>query len=767
MAAVSVQDLRPSSQDTSAFYLANIYQLLADPNVSRASILATPAQPPPFSPPKYAIWVNSFWFLSLVMSLTCALLATMLQQWSRQYVTNTQPPRYSPHERAPIRAFFAHGVEKFHLPSSVEVLPTLLHLSLFLFFSGLAIYLFNINHTVFSVVVWWVGLAGAIYGCITVMPIFRHDSPYYAPLSSSTWLFYNGILYVFLQICGLLRRLFSFIRDCLCPPRNLYFRSTSPDDTEKKIADRRKSLRGMRKTIQETGSELGLWIARRILTWTIHSLHEDTDIEQFFETIPGLYSSPAVGASTQPVFAELHMTLEEAVTGFLHRTLTSNSVIEVKTRRVISCAKAVDIIGLSDATTMSILEDVFEYGVDVLRSVEIGRSLRSSGDGLCAPGIIAGFIANVQERERDYRWIALAKRQLGVSEEKLRDYLAHGDSVLLANLTHITRLLFRACLKDIKGMTFCLYYILPLISNFDIRHALPGLQHDFCDLWNEITRKAQNDLTFCIALHILRPIRHLYIALHQGTDAAPTAFNASTSDDAIVLLSGSSYPLCNIPGHHPVSATGENAHSPTDTSPTHPPCNTPSSLTAEHVAEELSLHHAVDATPTVELFPCTPQPPVDAENSHSAAISFDIITQDPTDTPYTLFATSNSESDPLPASTAFTPTPHPPSSNTIDTPLSSFPAPVSSDTLPENPQSSLASPECLIDQAIAVPGLLPSTSATAIALTSSQQGTSVSYPSDIDRATELSNNVEVPQPSAMSAPDIDTASFSRDVDCPE
>ncbi|KAH9972272.1 hypothetical protein BGW80DRAFT_1227651 [Lactifluus volemus] len=192
---VSIQDLKPNSQDTSAFYLANIYQLLADPNVSRASILASPVQPPPFSPSKSAIWVNSLWFLSLVIALTCALLATLLQQWARRYVTITQPPRYSPHKRAPIRAFFANGVEKFHLPWSVEALPTLLHLALFLFFIGLAIYLFNINHTVFSVVVWWVGLAGGVYGCITLMPIFWHDSPYYAPLSSSAWFLYAGIQY--------------------------------------------------------------------------------------------------------------------------------------------------------------------------------------------------------------------------------------------------------------------------------------------------------------------------------------------------------------------------------------------------------------------------------------------------------------------------------------------------------------------------------------------------------------------------------------------
>ncbi|KAH9972361.1 hypothetical protein BGW80DRAFT_1173424 [Lactifluus volemus] len=203
---VSVQDLKPNPQDTSAFYLGNIYQLLADPNISRASILATQVQPPVFSPPKSAVLVNSLWFLSLVISMTSALLATMLQQWARRFLTITQPPLYSPHKRASIRAFFANGVEKFHLPSSVEALPALLHLSLFLFFTGLAIYLFNINHTVFSVVVWWVGLAGGVYGCVTLMPIFWHNSPYYSPLSSSAWIFFNFTSSAIRRILYLLSR---------------------------------------------------------------------------------------------------------------------------------------------------------------------------------------------------------------------------------------------------------------------------------------------------------------------------------------------------------------------------------------------------------------------------------------------------------------------------------------------------------------------------------------------------------------------------------
>jgi Family of unknown function (DUF6535) len=245
--------------------------------MSRASILATPAQPPPFSPPRSAVLVNSLWFLSLVISLTCALLATMLQQWARRYVTITQPPRYSPHKRAPIHAFFANGVDKFHLSWSVEALPALLHLSLFLFFSGLVLFLFNINHTVFSVVIWWVGLAGAIYGCITLMPIFWNDSPFYSPLSSSAWFFYTSIRYT-------VSRLDYFLWDHRCKS----IPSTWP------AMYRRQLSWGMTKAVQDAGSKMSVEITSRILTWTIHALDEDKDIEQFLKTIPDFCVSDVV-----------------------------------------------------------------------------------------------------------------------------------------------------------------------------------------------------------------------------------------------------------------------------------------------------------------------------------------------------------------------------------------------------------------------------------------------------------------------------------------
>jgi Family of unknown function (DUF6535) len=181
---VSIQDLRPNSQDTSAFYLANIYQVLADPTKPQTSIPSSLATPPPFSPPRYAIWVNSLWFLSFIISVFCALLATLLQQWARRYLENTQPARCSPEKRARLRSFFAGGVDKMMVSWAVGSLSILVHLSLFLFFSGLIIFLHNVNHDVYLPIIWCLGIFLTVYGCFTIMPMFLPESPYNTPLTT-------------------------------------------------------------------------------------------------------------------------------------------------------------------------------------------------------------------------------------------------------------------------------------------------------------------------------------------------------------------------------------------------------------------------------------------------------------------------------------------------------------------------------------------------------------------------------------------------------
>ncbi|KAH9970867.1 hypothetical protein BGW80DRAFT_528818 [Lactifluus volemus] len=626
-AAVSIQDLRPNPQDTSAFYLSNIYQLLADPNISRASILATPAQPPPFSPPTYAIWVNSLWFLSLAISLTGALLATLLQQWARRYIAVTHLPRYSPHKRARVRAFFVNGVERLHLPRAVETLPTLLHLSLFLFFSGLLIFLFNINHTAFSLVAWWIGLSGGVYGCITLMPIFCHDSPYYAPLSSTAWFLYNGISYGVFRILKPL--LFYF---------NLKFSSAVHHHFWRLYTTyRHRTLWGIVKTAQETAWKPSGKIDGNILKWIFDSLDEDRELETFCEGIPGFCSSKVVNEPRE-VFGKLDtMSLNAVFRGFLGRTCSSSLLSEGdKERRIGLCMQAVDALDLQFPClgVFSTYLDEQDMG-EVFRFVEMGHSLRSrcrnSDDRTSFPAqsMVAGIVASVPER--DDRWKALVKAHLGISDGVLQDYLAHGDSVLLANLIYFIRQLFRYYDKNLGSYIPFPDRIVKMISKFEIRNTLPGLKHDFCALWNSITREAHENQSLIISDRILRPIRHHYIALHQGTDSAPTAFDADTVDYE-VLRQPSSYPLCHVPGHHSHGPTGH----PTITSPSShhlDPILSGSSRTASDVSSSTTDHSPIHLEEHSSLCDGHSRP-VSVGNDYFATTSPDLATTEAhTDTP--------------------------------------------------------------------------------------------------------------------------------------
>ena len=324
LAAVSVQDLKPNPQETSAFYLENIYQFLVDANLSSA-VLSTRVKPPIFVPPRSAVWVNALWFLSLVISLTCALLATLLKQWAHRYINITQPPRYRPHKRARIRAFIAEGVEKLHLPWAVEALPALLHLSLFLFFAGLLVYLSNIHHTVFNATVWWVGLSVGGYTCITFIPIFRHDSPYYAPLSTSVWFLCYWMAYVALQT-----RYFIQIR-CLHFPDAPILRALKDRHLEVLLG-------GIGKYIEDTAWELSEEIDCRIFEWTLDALDEDHELEQFFEGIPGLYESKVI---EDPEIVLGPVKTINSLGTFFHRTENLNLASKsVKQRRVVICLRA-------------------------------------------------------------------------------------------------------------------------------------------------------------------------------------------------------------------------------------------------------------------------------------------------------------------------------------------------------------------------------------------------------------------------------------------
>jgi len=525
---VTVLDLKPSSQD--AFYLNNMQQLLADPNISRASI---PSQPPPFSPPVSAIWANVLLFLSLLISLTCALLATLLNQWARRYVGFTQQPGCSPHKRARVRAFFYQGVDKCHVPLVVEALPALLHLSICLFFAGLIVWLFSISQLVFRAVVSWSVLCAVLYLWFTFLPIFWPNSPCYAPLSPIIWWLYTGMSYVVLNVLS-----------------SSMFGASCRFDTLKKDYRNRISD-GIGKTAEKFASKLSPEIDVRILISTLDGLGEDSARAKFFEAIPGFFNSERVKLLQDHLFEEFRIKFRPALTRFLDRTLSSHLVLEsVKSSQLIVCLDAAHEV-LGPAEVSQILCDILSgRWRDLLQSVEMAHSLRRWSESTNEKSThYAHFILRiviqvvVGVRERNDHWISLVVDEFGVPGQVLRANINHGDSLSLSLLVHITR-------RAIRSGSWT-PFILSSLTDFDICNTLPELQRDFCSLWNELVQKAWKDGPDSTALKILREIRHAYIGLHQGTEAAPTAFSAHTNHFNPVLAQLSSYRSCNIPNHRP------------------------------------------------------------------------------------------------------------------------------------------------------------------------------------------------------------------------
>ncbi|KAK0431807.1 hypothetical protein EV421DRAFT_1720129, partial [Armillaria borealis] len=95
-----------------------------------------------FSPSLSDIWVNGLWFTSLTLSLITALATVLVKQWLNQYISIISDS--SPRERGRIRHYRFMGLEKWHVPMIIGLLPVLLHMSLGLFFAGLCIYLFSL-----------------------------------------------------------------------------------------------------------------------------------------------------------------------------------------------------------------------------------------------------------------------------------------------------------------------------------------------------------------------------------------------------------------------------------------------------------------------------------------------------------------------------------------------------------------------------------------------------------------------------------------------
>ncbi|KAJ6458072.1 hypothetical protein C8R47DRAFT_1227212 [Mycena vitilis] len=250
----SYKTLTPDSGDTAVLLLAQISQQLAA-SANGTTFRIPPAQP--FMPATSSLICNVFWFLSLGLSLTCALIATLLEQWARDFLHRADT-RSALVTRARVFAFLYYGLKRFKLHTVVEIIPLLLHASLFLFLLGLVAFLLPVNIALTVIATIILGIVTAVYIFITVLPLVYPDCPYRTPLSGGFWRLRRSVQTAF--NCRYSQQLVSQLRDETMM-EEVFRKATEPS-----------SRRAMRDT--------------QALVWTVKSLADDNELEPFIGAIP-------------------------------------------------------------------------------------------------------------------------------------------------------------------------------------------------------------------------------------------------------------------------------------------------------------------------------------------------------------------------------------------------------------------------------------------------------------------------------------------------
>ncbi|KAF7341288.1 hypothetical protein MVEN_01864900 [Mycena venus] len=310
-------------------FLIESYKTLNLEASANGSTLPIPS-PASFIPTTTSVVCNALWFISLGLSLSCALIATLLDQWARDFLHRSEI-RSAPLIRARIFSYLYYGLKRFNMHTVVEIIPLLLHASLLLFFSGLVAFLIPVNLIMTTIAALILLLVVVTYSVLTLLPLRYFDCPYRTPLSGGVWRLFHSYPTIWAQSTS---------------------RSTLSDDTMVQAMARRAVEDSAEHTIRDG----------RALVWTVKSLSDDSELEPFVEGIPDVlwglsvpnYSDPPGWGSGGPQYGQRYsyadhiwelvnnpdVRLCDRIENHLRSCDTSLLTTEVRKRRLIASYKA-------------------------------------------------------------------------------------------------------------------------------------------------------------------------------------------------------------------------------------------------------------------------------------------------------------------------------------------------------------------------------------------------------------------------------------------
>ncbi|KAJ6542939.1 hypothetical protein B0H19DRAFT_312574 [Mycena capillaripes] len=324
----SYKTLNSDSGDLTVQLLTQIsQQLAASANASTFHI--SPSTP--FTPAVTSLVCNALWFISLGFSLATALIATLVQQWAREFL-HKGDLRSAPVIRARIFSYLYYGLKRFKMHTVVEVIPVLLHTSLMLFFAGLVAFLIPVNVVMALIVAGVLFIVAVTYLTFTLLPLRYLDCPYRTPISGAFW-----TILLFLK---------SFWRQ----HRRLTVESSIEAmlHTEA-VLDSPLSLdETMVEAMSRTAMEPSVNRSERdhkALLWTVKSLTDHFELEPFVEAIPELLWGPKHRRHVyeEHILRLVHnpeVQLHNRIASLLHSCDTGILSAEDSKRRRITCYKA-------------------------------------------------------------------------------------------------------------------------------------------------------------------------------------------------------------------------------------------------------------------------------------------------------------------------------------------------------------------------------------------------------------------------------------------
>jgi hypothetical protein len=183
LTAFLIESYKTLNLDATVKLLTQIsLQLSAFSNSTTIGVPPAPA----FAPSTPALLCHTLWFFSLGLSPGCALVATPLEQWTRDFIHRTDM-RSAHLIRARIFSFLYYCLRRFDLHTVVDIVPLLLHAALLLFLAGLVAFLVPVNIIMAGIAAIILVIITGVSVILTLHPPLYLDSPYLTPLSGVFW----------------------------------------------------------------------------------------------------------------------------------------------------------------------------------------------------------------------------------------------------------------------------------------------------------------------------------------------------------------------------------------------------------------------------------------------------------------------------------------------------------------------------------------------------------------------------------------------------